>query len=327
MRRPLPPLDLLIGFEAAARQLSFSKAGDEVFVTQSAISRQVKKLEDFLGIALFERRHRSLELTQAGRELFDVVSKTLAHLAQTVDGLRKDPAQLSIKISTTTSFASLWLVPRLAHFRDLHPEIAIHLEADNRIIDLKQGVADLAIRYCGPDQIDPRTDVRLAVEEIFPVCSPLLLLREGRALHCIQDLYSHTLLHLSDPQNAWPWLQWGHWLTACHCVVPMHQVGLRFSHFDQMIHAASMGHGVALGSAPLVNHLIEKGSLIAPLGICVESPRAFYICRGPDHNEAVDVFTQWLVRSMASPLSGQAAVVKGLPHQIGTSLRIDSVAI
>ncbi|SEI43368.1 LysR substrate-binding domain-containing protein [Pseudomonas sp. NFR16] len=327
MRRPLPPLDLLIGFEAAARQLSFSKAGDEVFVTQSAISRQVKKLEDFLGIALFERRHRSLELTQAGRELFDVVNVTLAQLTQTVDGLRKDPAQLSVKISTTTSFASLWLVPRLAHFRDMHPEIAIHLEADNRIIDLKQGVADLAIRYCAPDQIDPTTDVRLAVEKVFPVCSPSLLRREGRALECIQDLSRHTLLHLSDSQNAWPWLQWGHWLTACHAVAPVHQVGLRFSHFDQMMNAATMGHGVALGSSPLVNHLLETGSLVAPLGIGVESPRAFYICRGPGHNEAVEVFIQWLLTSMTSPLSESPTPVEGLPYRIGASLQISSMAI
>lgn len=326
MPRPLPPLDLLIGFEAAARQLSFSKAGDEVFVTQSAISRQVKKLEEFLGSALFERRHRSLELTQAGRELFDVVSETLARLAQTVDSLRKDPTQLSVKISTTTSFASLWLVPRLARFRDSHPDIAIHLEADNRIVDLKQGVADLAIRYCGPDQIDPKTDVRLAIEEVFPVCSPLLLLRGGRAINCIQDLQHHTLLHLSDSQNAWPWLQWTHWLTACHSIVPIHHVGLRFSHFDQMIHAASMGHGVALGSSPLVNHLLEEGSLVAPLGICVESPRAFYICRGPGHNEAVQVFVEWL-KSVIVPVSGPSTGVEGLPHQIGTSLRIHSLAI
>lgn len=327
MRRPLPPLDLLIGFEAAARQLSFSRAGDEVFVTQSAISRQVKKLEDFLGIALFERRHRSLELTQAGRELFDVVSETLSRLTHTVDILRKDPARLSVKISTTTAFASLWLVPRLARFRDLHPEIAIHLEADNRIIDLKQGVADLAIRYCGPDQIDPKTDVRLAIEEIFPVCSPSLLLRGGRAIDCVQDLHRHTLLHLSDSQNAWPWLQWTHWLTACHSVVPTPHVGLRFSHFDQMIYAASMGHGVALGSSPLVNHLLEEGSLVAPLGIRVESPRGFYICRGPGHNEAVDVFVQWLLQSVAGPVAGPPGVVEGLPHQTGTSLRISSLAI
>lgn len=326
MRRPLPPLDLLIGFEAAARQLSFSKAGNEVFVTQSAISRQVKKLEDFMGIALFERRHRSLELTQAGRELFEVVSETLARLAQSVDSLRKDPAQLSVKISTTTSFASLWLVPRLAHFRDLHPEIAIHLEADNRVVDLKQGVADLAIRYCGPDQIDPKTDVCLAIEEVFPVCSPLLLRRGGRAMDCIQDLHHHTLLHLGDSQNAWPWLQWSHWLTACHSVVPIHHVGLRFSHFDQMIHAASMGHGVALGSSPLVNHLLEEGSLVAPLGIRVESPRAFYICRGTGHNEAVQVFVEWLKR-MIGPVGGPSTVADGLSQQIVTSLRINSLAI
>ncbi|MGY2401306.1 LysR substrate-binding domain-containing protein [Pseudomonas sp. SDO5271_S396] len=323
MSRPLPPLDLLIGFEAAARQLSFSKAGNEVFVTQSAISRQVKKLEEFVGSALFERRHRSLELTDTGRELFEVVSDTLARLSKTVDNLRREPAHLSLKISTTTSFASLWLVPRLARFRDLHPEIAIHLEADNRVVDLKQGLVDLAIRYCTPDQVNPQTDVCLSSEEIFPVCSPQLLRRSGRAIRCIEDLQHHTLLHLSDPQNAWPWLQWPHWLAASKPAVPVGDVGLRFSHFDQMIHAASMGHGVALGSSPLVNHLLDEGSLVAPLGTRLKSPRAFYICQASRDNEAVDLLVQWMLSSVAERPTRPSA----LPCQLVTNLHTFAPAV
>lgn len=326
MSRPLPPLDLLIGFEAAARQLSFSKAGDEVFVTQSAISRQVKKLEEFVGSALFERRHRSLELTDNGRELFEVVSETLARLSQTVYNLRKEPTRQSIKISTTTSFASLWLVPRMARFCELHPEIAIHLEADNRVIDLKQGLVDLAIRYCTPDQINPQTDICLSTEEIFPVCSPLLLRRSGRAIDCLEDLQRHTLLHLSDPQNAWPWLQWPNWLAAPRPSLPMADIGLRFSHFDQMIHAASMGHGVALGTSPLVDHLLEEGLLVAPLATRVKSPRSFYICQGASPNEATELLVQWMMSAFNSP-DEPSVLPSTLPYPLIANLQSFSPAV
>lgn len=304
MARSLPPLDLLIGFEAAARQLSFSKAADEVFVTQSAISRQVKKLEEFVGVALFERRHRSLELTEEGRMLFQVASETLARLSQAVESLRDEPSNRSIKISTTTSFASLWLVPRLARFREQHPDIAIYIEADNRIVDLKQGVVDLAIRYCAADQINPDIDICLSTEEVFPVCSPSLLRRSGRTINRIEDLRHHTLLHLSDTQNAWPWLQWPQWLAGAGAPGPVPDIGLRFSHLDQMIHAATMGHGIALGTSPLVNYLLEEGALVEPLSPRLVSPRSFYICQGPRSDRAVSSLVDWLMTAVGTQYVG-----------------------
>ena len=294
MARQLPPLDLLVGFEAAARQLSFSKAGDEVFVTQSAISRQVKKLEEYVGQALFERKHRTLELTEQGRVLFEVTAKTLAQLAETVQSLRKQQATRGLKVSATTSFAALWLVPRLARFRAQYPEIALHIEAENRIVDLKQGLVDLSIRYCGPDQISPDTDTLLSGEEIFPVCSPGLLRRSGRALGSVEDLQHHTLLHLSDAQNAWPWLHWSNWLEGVGATAPVADIGFRFSHFDQMIQAATMGHGVALGSSPLVDYLLEEGVLVAPLRQRTPSPRSFFLCQGARCDTSVTSFVTWL---------------------------------
>jgi LysR family transcriptional regulator, glycine cleavage system transcriptional activator len=299
MARPLPPLDLLIGFEAAARQLSFSKAGEEVFVTQSAISRQVKKLEEYLGLVLFERRHRALELTEQGRVLFEVVTESLARLSDTVESLRKEPTLRGVKVSTTTSFASLWLVPHLARFRALHPDIALHIEADNRVVDLKQGIVDLTIRYCTPDQVAQDDTICLSGEEIFPVCSPALLRRGGRTLSQVDDLRHHTLLHLNDPQNAWPWLQWSHWLEGVGAEMPVGDVGIRFSHLDQIIQAATMGHGVALGSSPLVDHLLEEGSLVAPLAQKLRSPRSFFLCQGARHDAPVKAFTQWLQTAIA----------------------------
>lgn len=304
MARPLPPLDSLIGFEAAARQLSFSKAGEEVFVTQSAISRQVKKLEEYLGLALFERHHRSLELTEQGRVLFEVVTESLARLSNTVESLRKEPVARGVKVSTTTSFASLWLVPRLAHFRAQCPDIALHIEANNRIVDLKQGVVDLTIRYCTPDQVAQENSVCLSGEQVFPVCSPALLRRNGRKLAQVEDLRHHTLLHLADPQNAWPWLQWSTWLEGVGTDMPVGDVGIRFSHFDQIIQAAAMGHGIALGCSPLVDHLLEEGSLVAPLNQRLTSPRYFFLCQGGRRDASVSAFVQWL----------QAVIVRPLPQ-------------
>ncbi|MEO6918181.1 MAG: LysR substrate-binding domain-containing protein [Collimonas sp.] len=298
MARPLPPLDLLVGFESAARQCSFSKAGEEIFVTQSAVSRQVKKLEEFLGLALFERRHRSLELTEQGRVLYEVVGDSLARLSDIVEILRKETTYRRLKVSTTTSFASLWLVPRLAQFQAHCPEVSLHIEADNRVVDLKQGVVDMSIRYCMPDAVSAESSVFLSGEEIFPVCSPALLRRGGRKLTCVDDLRHHTLLHLNDPQNSWPWLQWQHWLENVEAGVPMGDLGFRFSHFDQIIQAAVMGHGVALGSSPLVNFFLEEGTLVAPLKERLVSPRSFFACHGAKRDASVQVFVDWLRTSL-----------------------------
>lgn len=294
MARRLPSLDLLIGFEAAARQLSFSKAGEEVFVTQSAISRQVKKLEEYLGQVLFERRHRGLELTEQGRVLYEVVNESLTRLSDTVESLRKAHVPRGVKVSTTTSFASLWLVPRLARLRAQCPDLDMHIEADNRLVDPKQGTVDLVIRYCSRDQGNQSDLTLLCEEEIFPVCSPALLRRGGRTLNQVDDLRHHTLLHLGDPHNAWPWLQWSNWVAANGASMPAGDIGIRFSHFDQLVQAAAMGHGVALGSSPLVDHLLEEGMLVAPLGLKVRSPRAFYLGVGLRQDNAVLAFTQWL---------------------------------
>ncbi|QDQ29293.1 LysR family transcriptional regulator [Chitinimonas arctica] len=287
-------MDLLIGFEAAARQLSFSKAGEEVFLTQSAVSRQVKKLEEHLNIVLFERRHRALELTDQGRVLYEAVCETLDRLSTTVDALRRDESRRGLKVSSTTSFASLWLVPRLERFRARYPEINLHIEADNRLVDLSQGVIDLAIRYTSKELAPTESTIHLCDERLFPVCSPALLRRNGREMNSVADLANHTLLHLSDPQNLWPWLQWSTWLEGAGAAHVAGQVDLRFSHYDQMIQGAIFGHGVALGSSPLVDPLLEEGVLVAPLREQLSSPRAFFLCLGNRRDPAVDAFVSWI---------------------------------
>src|SRR3954470_3013690 len=150
MHKDLPSLDLLNGFEAAARNLSFTKAGAELFVTQSAISRQIKALEEQLGVPLFRRRHREILLTEAGQTLYKAVGEALRTLRDAASKL-SGRASGMLTVTTTISFASLWLVPRLAEFRRQHPEIDVRIAATNDVIDLDRDGIDVAIRYCLPE--------------------------------------------------------------------------------------------------------------------------------------------------------------------------------
>jgi len=156
----LPSLDLLKGFEAAARQLSFTRAAEELFLTQSALSRQMQTLEEQIGFALFERRHRELRLTDAGQILQATARNVLDELAQAVAKIRREQKALPLTVSTNQPFASVWLIPRLARFRARHPAIDVFISADNRIVDLERERIDLAVRYC-TEAMAPPGAVRL----------------------------------------------------------------------------------------------------------------------------------------------------------------------
>ena len=210
--RRLPSLDFLRGFEAAGRRLSFTLAAEELFVTQSALSRQVKALEDALGVALFERRHRALALTPAGRAFHQAVTGQLQALAAAAEALGAPEREPGLTVSTTVSFASLWLIPRLPAFRALYPRVDVYVSADDRVVDLARGDVDVAIRYLS-DTAAPRSARKLFGERLLPVASPRLVKR-GPALRTPQDLAGHVLLNLDDPAGAMPWLNWPAWLNS-----------------------------------------------------------------------------------------------------------------
>ena len=154
MGRDLASLELIRGFEAAARRLSFTLAAEELFVTQSAVSRQVKALEDHLGVPLFERRHRAIRLTPDGQTLYRASAEALRLLTDAVAGIRHGAGAKSVTVSCSAGFASLWLVPRLMDFRDAHPGIDIRIDANNRLLDLERERIEVAVRYC-PPQLAP----------------------------------------------------------------------------------------------------------------------------------------------------------------------------
>src|SRR6185295_8435630 len=209
-RNALPALDLLVGFEAAARHLSFTKAGDELFLTQSAVSRQIKELEDQLGVSLFQRRHRALALTEAGQQYYAAAAQVISTMRTATERLRNQAGRKQpLAVTTTNSFASLWLIPRLAGFTREHPGVDVRITADVRVQDLERDGLDVAIRH-GPASLAGPNAVRLFGERVFPVCSPRLL--KAKPLREPGDLKNHCLLQYDDPDARHPWLHWKTWL-------------------------------------------------------------------------------------------------------------------
>ena len=302
----LPSLDLLRGFEAAARHMSFTRAATELFVTQSAVSRQIKALEDKLGVPLFRRLNRALLLTDEGQALFRATREALARIEAEVRRIAKGGSQRPLTVTASVSFSALWLLPRLPAFRRLHPRIDVRIAADNRLLDLERAGIDLAIRYGRPDAI-PEGAVLLFGESVFPVCSPKLAHERRRPLKKPVDLAHHVLLHLDDPAGSWPWLNWQDWLEAMK-LSDMQPAGvLRFSHYEQLIQAAVAGEGVALGRDPLVRTALRRKQLVAPFGTRRTSPRAYFLVRasGAGRPEA-EAFVAWLLETSRSDDEGKS---------------------
>ena len=298
--RRLPSLDFLKGFEAAGRLLSFTRAAQEIFVTQSALSRQVAALEAALGVPLFARRHRSLALTPAGIAFHRDVTAALGALAAAADSARGVVHAPGMTVSTTVSFASLWVIPRLPAFRARHPDVEVYVSADDRLVDLGRGEVDVAVRYLS-DARAPEGAVRLFGERMLPVVSPKLVRRGGTPLATPADLASHVLLHLDDPEGRTPWLEWGVWLAANGQPGLKPAGSLRFKLYDQLIQAAVGGQGVALGRVPLIAEHLRDGRLTAPFPKRYDSARGYYAVVAPHAVERADVagFVAWLADEAA----------------------------
>ena len=297
----LPSLDLLKGFEAAARLLSFTRAGEELHLTQSAVSRQIQELEDQLGVPLFHRRHRALALTEAGQQLYPAAAQVLATMRAATDRLRAASTQKVLSVTTTPGFASLWLIPRLAGFTREHAGVEVRIIADVRIQELERDGADVAIRFSQQEKAGPGAE-RLFGEQVFPVCSAALAADAKRPLRVPADLRHHVLLHQDDPDGRWPWQSWRVWLEAAGVPELRAAGNLRFTGYDQIIPAAIAGHGVALGRTPLVDAAVAAGQLVAPLRQVVPSDRAYWIVvsrRSAERAEVAD-FTAWLKRAAAA---------------------------
>lgn len=302
-QRDLPALDLLKAFEAAARHLSFTKAGTDLFLSQSAVSRQIQQLEEQLGVKLFTRRTRALLLTDAGQRYYRDVAQTLQQLRDATARLTAPAAGMTVTITTTVTFASLWLVPRLADLQEQHPGVTVHLAADNALHDLERERLDLSIRYA-PRRLAGRGAARLFGERVVPVCSPRLLAR--RRPDKPEDLRTFVLLHFEDPGQATPWISWDAWFAVMKVKPVSPSGGLRFSHYDQLVRAAINGQGIALGRRPLIDGLLQDGTLVMPLRgprfATNAADRAYWlvVSRTAAARPEVQTFARWLREQAAA---------------------------
>ena len=305
----LPPLEALRAFDAAARHLSFTRAAEELFVTQSAISKQVIALESALATRLFERKTRALGLTAAGERLHRATVIAFAELRAAAAELRggEEP---TVTLSTTQAFASFWLIPRLADFRRGHPGIDIRISADTRLVDLERGRFDAAVRYL-PDRNAPATALRLFGDTVLPVVSPAYLKKSARPLAKPTDLMHHILLVYEDEQQRRPWLSWPVWMEMAGVPALRPAGSIAFNQYEPAIRAAVDGQGVALATLALVADLLQQGKLVAPLPQRFSNPRSYYLLQSERAaaNPAVAPFHRWL----ASQVASDAASTKRLP--------------
>lgn len=306
-RRRLPSLDLVRGFEAAARHLSFTRAAEELFLTQSALSRQMQTLEEQLGVPLFERRHRSLLLTEAGQVLQGAARGVLDEFEGAVARIRREHAAQPLAISTNQPFAALWLIPRIARFRERHPGVDVFISADNRIIDLDRENVDLAVRYCS-ESMAPPGSVRLFGERLVPVCSPRLATDRTRPIKRPEDLSRHVLLHINDEHGRLLWLNWSAWLAAIGVRDLTPAGSMRFNHYHEVMQAAVDGQGVALGRLPLIDSLLKQRKLVAPFRNKYTTSRAYFIvqaARAAQRPEA-RAFVDWLKTEAAAATAAES---------------------
>lgn len=288
----LPPLDRLVVFDAAARHLSFTRAGAERFLTQSAVSRQVAALEAELGVPLFHRRHRALELTEDGRLLADAVARAISTVRDALATIHAPGRRERVSVTTTPGLASLWLIPRLAGFVAQHPGIDVRIDASYEPRRLAADGFDLAIRYT---TLDGAGGLPLFGESILPVCSPGLL-RSGPPLRSAKDLAHHTLLLLDSMPGKGPPLEWQSWFHAMGLGPVTPVATLSFTQYDAAVAAAVAGQGVALGRRPLVDALLRRRALVAPIQGAKASAHGYVLVIEPAaaRRQAVQALVDWL---------------------------------
>jgi LysR family glycine cleavage system transcriptional activator len=268
MRR-LPPLNALRAFEASARHLSFTRAAEELHVTQAAVSHQIRGLEDYLGLKLFKRGGRTLRLTEAGQAYLPDLRKAFELLRDATERLLDEESRGVLTVTMLPSLATRWLVPRLGLFSACHPEIDIRVAPSVHRVDFLREEVDMGIRYGRGDYPGLRCD-RLMSEDIFPVCSPRLL--EGpHALQCPDDLLHHTLLH--DEGHT----DWRNWLMAAGVASVRWDRGPIFLDSSMLLQAAVTGQGVALARGVLARGDLKAGRLVRPFRLNLPTEYAYYV--------------------------------------------------
>jgi LysR family glycine cleavage system transcriptional activator len=297
--RNLPPLGTLRAFEAAARRMSFREAATELGVTPTAISHQIRLLEDICGQSLFRRRPRPLVLTGAGERLFPVVRNGLDAFATAIASASGDVGQRPLRVTSPNAFASRWLVPRLPKWREKHPTIPLEIIGTDAVLDLRAGGADVAIRYAR------RMPPDLAAQEIFrdafyPVCSPELLAKSAQRIERAADLLQYPLIHFDWMNRDREAPTWPRWLATARLVDPNipdtnKEWDLSFREELHAIDAVAAGQGIAICSDVVVSRELKSGTLVKAHNLPLPG-YGFYLAYVPSHPRQpnIEAFTAWM---------------------------------
>jgi LysR family glycine cleavage system transcriptional activator len=286
----LSSLDLIRGFVAVGRRMSITRASQDLFLTQSAVSRQINALEQQLGVKLLVRGYRSIAFTAEGERLFRSADGAVQQLQDVMGEIRTTGAVRPVTLSASIGVTGLWLLPRLSRFQKRHPGVDLRVSANNRVADLRSDGIDLAIRYTTPS-LAPVGSTRLFGESVAPVAHPSLGLKSLRSARALSKV---SLLEFDNPTH--PWLQWGDWLSAGWADVK-HQGVLHFNQYDQVIQAALDGQGVALGRLELIQPLLDARRLVllTPPASRAETAHAYWLIRANEHpREDVRRVAEWI---------------------------------
>ncbi|TMJ01878.1 MAG: LysR family transcriptional regulator [Alphaproteobacteria bacterium] len=297
--RKLPPLGSLRAFEAAARHMSFREAAIELGVTPTAVSHQIRLLEQICKQPLFRRRPRPLALTRAGERLFPVVRNGFDSFATAIASASAGVGERALRVTSPNAFASRWLVPRLPKWRDEHPKIPLEIIGTDEVLDLRAGNADVAIRYAR------RMPADLAAQEIFrdiffPVCTPELLANGGRQIERAANLLQYPLIHFDwlnrDPEAP----TWAHWLATARSVDPdipetNKAWDLSFREEIHAIDAVAAGQGIAICSDVVISRDLKSGALIKAHTFSLPG-YGFYLVFVPNHPQrsSIEAFSSWM---------------------------------
>lgn len=293
MAEHLPSITALRTLEAATRHNNFSEAAKELNITPSAVSHQIRNLEQLWDLKLFDRRPRQVAQTRSGQEIATLVRNFLFGLSGTVHTLRNEIGRKPLRISTMTSFAYKWLVPRLGRFHEQHPEIEVWISTSNKITNLATENFDAAIRL-GAGKYRGLHTTFLLGDFVFPVCSPTLIQRQGDLLIEPTDLLNQTLLYRTEDEMAPTWIDWFTKAGLNNAILPK---GSHFPDTNTALQAAMNDQGIALARSSLVHEEILKGSLVKLFDVTLPSPINYYfVCpEGKENRPEIDTFRNWLI--------------------------------
>lgn len=307
MLRRLPPLNALRAFESAARLGSFVRAADELAVTPTAVSHQIKALEETLGVDLFVRLPRGLRLSDAGAAYLPELTKGFDALARAGERLGGDTLSGLLHISTLASFSHCWLMPRLMRFHRRYPDITVRVSTTIRHVDFLQEDVDIALRY-GRGAYPGLRSIKLMEEDVFPVASPALVNGE-KPLRDWPDLAGHTLLHDFASDDSEPWVNWRVWLRRAGLdALADSSRWIEFDNSATLTDAAVRGYGVALGRSALVAEHVREGRLVPLFGARHAADFAYFAVapEGTADQPKVKAFIAWLKDEVAGDAAAAA---------------------